>query len=207
MTRWNLAGLSLLASLVVASCQMENSSEGSQAGGDASVDSDKADSQEDESKKQKAQSKPPELSEEDKKKTRVHFSFGGTGSPCGPNNELRVFEDGVVHCKGKDYVDDPEEDCRPAWGGIVSIPAQRASDWIDFVRTRIKGKALGTDDCEGAWTVFHLYSQGELEARTKNLSCREDGELGNELKSAALRIWHEVCLPLNPGFGGLKSNS
>lgn len=140
--------------------------------------------------------KPPKLSKDDKKKTRVRYTWGGTSSPCGPRYVLTVFEDGVVHCEGEDHL--LSEDCPPAWGGVESMSTARAQAWIDLVREQLSGKKLGVNDCEGAWSHFTLYSRGKVEAETENLRCVDEGPAEQRLTSSGGEIWRAFCRQFAP---------
>lgn len=151
----------------------------------------------DSSSPQKPLPKVPKLSEEDKKKVRVRYSRGGTSSPCGPRFVLTVFEDGVVYCEGEEHYLG-EGDCPPKWGGEASMSGSKSKEWIDFVRDQIKDKQLGSSGCDGAWSTFRVFSGVDIEAKTKNLSCEDEGEVEERLVSSAKEIWREYCLPFRP---------
>lgn len=139
----------------------------------------------------------PELSEADKQKTRVRYSWGGTESACGPIFILNVFEDGTVYCRGSEaYFGDG--DCPPAWGGIETMGETSAGDWIELVRKRISKKTLGTSDCAGAWSNFKVYVDGDIEVRTKNLACEEGDATIKNLEAAGDKLWREYCLQFKP---------
>lgn len=141
--------------------------------------------------------KIPKLSKSDKKQTRARYSWGGTGSACGPSYVLHVFADGRIYCEGEDYYDG-DGDCPPDWGGETSMPNSKAKEWIDYLREEIGSKKLGSDDCDGAWSVFRVYSGEEIDVKTKNLSCENSDGVIDRIETSGMEIWREYCLEFKP---------